>query len=75
MSSSQDLLSLYQNGLQSEQQFIQTMEKRVCSQPELTEDVVDAKENLQPTMVLILTDFNDLQKSYHFAYWFTSLQF
>uniref|UniRef100_A0A2C9K839 Calponin-homology (CH) domain-containing protein n=1 Tax=Biomphalaria glabrata TaxID=6526 RepID=A0A2C9K839_BIOGL len=50
--SCQDLLSLYHNGLHTEQQWASQMEKRISSQPSLNGDVVDAKSHLEPTMAI-----------------------
>ncbi|CAG5131558.1 unnamed protein product, partial [Candidula unifasciata] len=50
--SCQNLLTLYHNGLHSEQTWASQMQKRISSQPPLTEDVTDAKRQLQPTMAI-----------------------
>lgn len=47
----QDLLSMYEHGLEAEEQWLEQMQKTVASQPPLTGDVVDAKNQLQTTMV------------------------
>lgn len=49
--SNQDLLSLYQNGLGAEEKWMVQTQQQVATQPPLSGDVVDAKNQLQSTMV------------------------
>ena len=53
MKSSQDLLSMYQNGLGSEERWLVQTQQQVATQPPLSGDVTDAKVQLQPTMVSV----------------------
>lgn len=67
--SCQNLLTLYHNGLHTEQTWASQMEKRISSQPTLNGDVTDAKRQLEPTMVIIIL-FHNL---FHFHFLLTSL--
>ncbi|KAK7099742.1 hypothetical protein V1264_022800 [Littorina saxatilis] len=52
VASSQDLLSLYQNGMESEEKWCVKTQQLVATQPPLNGDVTDAKNQLQPTMAI-----------------------
>lgn len=51
LGTSSELLSLYTNGLQGEQQWVLHTQNKIDSQPPLSSDVMEVKQLLEPTMV------------------------
>ncbi|KAJ8305395.1 hypothetical protein KUTeg_015940 [Tegillarca granosa] len=61
LGTSSELLSLYANGLQGEQQWVLHTQNKIDNQPPLSSDVMEVKQLLEPTMAI----YNGLGERQH----------